>query len=557
MPEDSKSGITPRLKNTALDLSPGDLSSPCQLLFLLLIIIIAGSVPFSGRTPGIMFIDEMFFLHGARLLSENKSLSVPASEIFEHGRPGQFCIPGRSGRLYSQNPIGLSLLLASLDALGDRRLLFNANLLLFPILLLMLHALFRKWFDPSIAITGVFLFAVSPVVALYSTLVMTHTLSLLLQIASLLFLLNRNHVPSKAAYLAGGFVAGLGLLVRLDAILMLIPLTVFTLFPLSEKLAISLRLWRNRLIMLLVALLGFSMGVTPQFAYQKAVFGRANHSGYRHHLEEIKPLSVDRIPANLPRGLIKIQLTAMPLTATAGIIGFIYLLVSRPHTAIHLGTWGLPFFFFYLSFFAGPKNTFNLRYFIPVFPALAASAAALMFNAFSRQVRRILIPVLLTACGILNLQSGFSMVSSRNGVINKQRMLINHVNRIVPPGATVFMPHPEAMMMDLMGTVFDVRESDYLWSSDLPSPSAHIEKDAQNSSGPGQLIRVPKDRLQRTIPDLLPRLLSEKHLIYVACSDVNADFLARFYNVTIVRIAPIDYMATGESSGIFRIDPAN
>jgi len=523
-------------------------------ILLSVIICISIALPLMGRTPGIRFIDEMFFVNGAWLLAENGSFSMSAADVMDEGRAGQFYVPGLNGRLYSQNPVGFSLLLAVIYIAGGWKAMFNTNLMLLPVVVVLAYLLLRKWFDRSISLASVLLFSTSPVFALFSTQVMTHSLSLIIQLSGLLMIINPDRLPSKLRYILGGLILGLGLLVRLDSVLMLIPLVLITLLPASTPLKSIFTMKKQRLIALILVLTGFAVGVLPHLIYQISVSGNAVKSGYSEHLKTIRVLEISRIPDALPRALKRIQHTGLPITATIGFIGCLFLLAKKTLPAIHLGSWGISFFIFYLMFFAGTKHDFNLRYFLPAFIPLCASATWSIFSLFRNRLRFVIIPLFLITATVFNLQGSFRAISSRNRAIRTQARLIETVNQVVQEKSTVFLPPQEALMMEVMGTDFDIRNTDYLLADKPVGATAPIPGNQSGKpSNPHLVIRMKKGNLNRSIPELLPRLLHKGHRIFVVCSEKHARRLSEVYGVSVTRIASLDDPAPGNIDGIFRV----
>ncbi len=521
---------------------------------LLIIVGISLTIPLKGLSPGIWFVDEMFYLTGAWTLVEHGSLSIPSQDILDEGRASQFCVPGRHDRMYSLLPVGFSFVLAPLYWIGGWRALLNANLIVLPVTVLLLYRLLTNWFGRYVALLGTVLFAVSPTVSLFSTMVMNHLFAFMVQIVGMLFMVTPHRIPSKIRVASGGCVWGLGLLVRMDFILMLVPLVIVALFPLSESIRSFLREWRQRVIMVLVALAGWGVGASAHFGYQKVIFGEFFRSGYNAYYDAGDALSVSRIPAALPRAFVRIQKTGLPLTAAAGTIGLIWLLIRKPRAALHLGSWGIPFFGFYLMFIAGTKHDFNLRYYLPVFPLLTTSAAYFVSGTFWGRWRTVLIPVFVIAAAGLNLKAGNDAIMARNQVYEKQMEVLNRVETQIPSGATVFLPHQTALLMVLKGSGFDIRSSDYLLGPhSVPPMESDDQMSARPFRNPRMLSSNSQGSIRKIIPGLLPRLLREGRKVVVVCHEDRSPQLIDRYGVSLSKIDSVESAIAGKNLGIYQV----
>ncbi len=207
---------------------PASLAQP-RLLWLVAAVVAAAAL-FSS--PGFFIIDEMIYYHGARAVAEAGSFVVDNGyETFRSASLGVWLLVAGPHGLVPQYPAGNALLGAPLVALLGPRGLILLNAAAAVVAVFLCRRLARCLYgDEALALRAALIFAVCTFLAEYALGIWPQALGLCFVLAALLWgvraVLDPAEGSLRLALLAGGAV-GIGMLFRLDTLLIVPPLALW------------------------------------------------------------------------------------------------------------------------------------------------------------------------------------------------------------------------------------------------------------------------------------------------------------------------------------------
>jgi hypothetical protein len=168
-----------------------------------------------------------FFLDGL-----TGAFALHPHQLFVAGAGFQAGAPG--GRIYPQFLHAVPAFLAAANWIGGESLMFRANAMLGALALLAFFAFARTWLDERFASAAVILLAVNLVEVLHTRNTYSEILSQVFLFGGLWALAEADRVKRTSLYAIAGLILGAGCMVRIDAFLFLIPLTLLA----------TVRLWQ-------------------------------------------------------------------------------------------------------------------------------------------------------------------------------------------------------------------------------------------------------------------------------------------------------------------------
>ena len=517
-----------------------------RLLPIAAVIAVSILMPLALYHPGIRFSDDTQYLTGVWRLVEYGDCRIPKHEMLEEGCVGSFFVPGTADCFYSLNPIGMCFVLYPFLYFGGFHGIFLANIILGGLAIGLTYAWLSKLFDPPVALSGALLFGSSPTFQLFMSTSMSHIAALAVQSTGLYLLTCRSGIVSFSAAAIGGFILGIGVMIRFDFIVMIIPILATLLIPLdtSRPPDYSIRFRRA-----MVAVMAFASGVSIQIGYQHLFLGSILKSGYQQHQKINHLLRWDMLWDAFPRACREIFTHGLGYVAVIGVAGAIYLMVVNRRTALILLSVASPVFFLYLLF-----HPFSIRYFIPVFPILSVSAAFVIHRIPAIRFRNALIAAVLLVLLVLNGLTAHRMLQGRNRSVVRQMEIIELFREHVPKEATVFVTTPVGLMMKFSNDPFDIRDSIVLLGPHDDEFDTESTAAASSHRNPRVIQSAQSKTMRSKKPAILNRILRERGEAYAALRDDQYDRLPREYpirlealgrttarggNYTLVQIFPI------------------
>ncbi len=460
-------------------------------------------IPVIMYTPGVRFSDDTQYLTGVWRLAEFGDLCIPRHDMLEKGVIGSFFIPGAWNCYYSINPIGTALILFPFYCFAGFHGVLSANIVLGGIAVALGYVWFRRMYPPIVSFIGILILGSSPIIQFYMVSSMSHMAALCIQCTVLILSTHPKRSNASSAYLAASFISGLGIMVRFDLGLLIIPIICsILLYPSPAEVS----LFRIRCRHVLHACLVFTLGTSFQLLYQYFCLGSVLKSGYQQHQQISNLLQWEMIGRAFPRALTAISHEGMGIFAIIGLAGWIRLSFSERRRAAVFLSIMLPTFFLYLLF-----HPFSSRYFIPVFPVLAICAADGLSRIPGRAIKAAAILLVMTTCLISNDLQSYKMLTGRNGTVADQMSAIAIVRRDVPLDSVVFTPVSLGLLIELAQDRYDVRDSIML----LGPHADRFEQDPIDQHRNTMRLQSAQKRTMRAMnATLLPKLLGARGEVY-------------------------------------------
>lgn len=186
------------------------------------------------RDPGAYIDSAQWFAHHHTFFFDGLvgAFARYPHQLFVAGAGFQAGAPG--GRVYPQFLHVVPAFLAGANWIGGESLMFRANAALGAIALLAFFAFARTWLDERLAAVAAILLAVNLVQVLHSRNTYSEILSQVFLFGGLWALAEADRVRRISLYAIAGLLLGATCMVRIDAFLFLIPLTLIA----------TVRLWR-------------------------------------------------------------------------------------------------------------------------------------------------------------------------------------------------------------------------------------------------------------------------------------------------------------------------
>ena len=503
----------------------------------------------TGQTPGIRFRDEEIYLTGMWLMAEKGTICQNREDINTYQQHVFLNKPGIDDRIYAANPLGYSVALLPFYMFGGWLAALRANCFFSAFALVSLFFLCRYWFSSRTVLAALILFSVSPIFVLYTTLAMNHSLTIFIQAIGLILCLKHGRF-SRVFRFCAGLLLGLGVSIRLDFVLMVIPATVLILVPLNGQTGISkpfrFRNLKYAVWDLIWVWAGFALGALPQIFYGIHCFGHFMHSGYDPRLAGPEVISLNHTLTAIPRIFFRINKIGLPLVFGPGILGLTILCFRRQRVALHILAWILPYFILYSAFQFGSKHDFNMRYFLPLFPGLACCAIELL-NHFNLSTKRHcwLLVVFLSASTMVGAWKAYFLVNDRDANVKSQYAVMQYVDTHLPRNAVFFTPKKIGLLFALKN-IYDIRNIDFLVSQASASEHEIVVQSPLPSSRENNQGKIPMliQRSKLTVPqkrETLNRLWKDNpnKPVYLIISGIRSDYaeiVRRDYNVTVKEI---------------------
>jgi len=186
------------------------------------------------RDPGAYIDSGQWFAHHHTFFFDGLvgAFALHPNQLFVAGAGFQAGAPG--GRVYPQFLHVVPAFLAAADWIGGASLMYRANALLGALALLSFFAFARTWLDERLAALAVILLAVNLIEVLHSRNTYSEILSQVFLFGGLWALAEADRLDRTSLYAIAGGLLGATCMVRIDAFLFLIPLTLIA----------TVRLWR-------------------------------------------------------------------------------------------------------------------------------------------------------------------------------------------------------------------------------------------------------------------------------------------------------------------------
>jgi hypothetical protein len=186
------------------------------------------------RDPGAYTDSAQWFAHHHSFFLDGLTgaFALHPHQLFVAGAGFQAGAPG--GRIYPQFLHAVPAFLAAANWIGGESLMFRANAMLGGLALLAFFAFARTWLDERLAAVAAILLALNLVQVLHSRNTYSEILSQVFLFGGLWALAEADRVDRTSLYGIAGLILGAGCMVRIDAFIFLIPLTLLA----------TVRLWR-------------------------------------------------------------------------------------------------------------------------------------------------------------------------------------------------------------------------------------------------------------------------------------------------------------------------
>ncbi len=494
------------------------------LYVLLALLVIGGFCLVSGRfwVPLHAGIDQNGYLVGGKQIARSGTMKlaprrVDTGELDNHQFVGGMWVGAELGtprqRYYPKYPIGQSLLIAAALRIGGERwgtqLAYWVNPIAAAGGLWATFLLIRLWAGSFFGIMGMIVVATSPVLLLLTNNPNSHATDFFFAAWGMYLLFRWLEAGRRWRAALAGFCLGYACTIRYSEGLLVLPLLAAALLAIQ---------WRNKKRWIEILLLAgyWLLPVGLMAIYNRVAIG--HWTGY-DPTNESAGFAWSYAADNWETMLRQMATNGLFFIFPLGVAGLVELFFRNWKTGLLLSLWIMPCLLIYTFYYWAPDGTNigYLRFFLSIFPAIAACAMMLLYHLSilpshgrwinGRRLGAISMAAVLTAIAV-----AVHIENSTDSLLNdyQQRLLLlntsDAVIKYAPPGSVVFSPN--AALLHQLQFAGDY----YLYSEDTFNPSYITGLPRQDADDPQYFDPNRKKMLFEQYHNLNARQLLEEEV---------------------------------------------